>query len=197
MEGDHLDSLWSFRVRDRSKNGAAIPAGSDVEDRGSVHILWSSMSDSAVDRPNDHDTKVRGGRRSDRCCNDESRCNGNSRSRNSISGYHCWPEDDVCVCCPLCQDIQDLTIAKPDVSVLHGAICRLVITHTLGEYGSGTHRSSAKFSLLFFFRRLVIGLPRYMWIWYCTFAIIMILYLASMASNLLTCTPLDKYWSSS
>ncbi|KAH6861191.1 hypothetical protein BKA58DRAFT_48332 [Alternaria rosae] len=55
---------------------------------------------------------------------------------------------------------------------------------------------AAKFSILFFFRRLVIGLPVYMRAWWATFVLVLLLYLACIASNFLTCRPLTKYWSS-
>ncbi|GKT78221.1 CFEM domain-containing protein [Colletotrichum tofieldiae] len=54
---------------------------------------------------------------------------------------------------------------------------------------------SAKFSILFFVRRLVTGLPRYIHAWWACFVAVMLLYLACMFSNFLTCTPLTKYWS--
>jgi hypothetical protein len=53
----------------------------------------------------------------------------------------------------------------------------------------------AKFSILFFFRRMVIGLPTYMRAWWACFVMVLLLYLASIASNFLTCRPLAKYWS--
>jgi hypothetical protein len=56
---------------------------------------------------------------------------------------------------------------------------------------------SAKFSILFFFKRVVHGLPKYMKAWWACFVMVLALYLASMASNFLTCRPLSKYWSSS
>ncbi|KAI4667611.1 uncharacterized protein J4E88_010275 [Alternaria novae-zelandiae] len=54
---------------------------------------------------------------------------------------------------------------------------------------------AAKFSILFFFRRLVIGLPVYMRAWWASFVLVLLLYLACIASNFLTCQPLSKYWS--
>ncbi|KAI4912435.1 hypothetical protein J4E90_005839 [Alternaria incomplexa] len=54
---------------------------------------------------------------------------------------------------------------------------------------------AAKFSILFFFRRLVIGLPVYMRAWWASFVLVLLLYLACIASNFLTCRPLSKYWS--
>ncbi|KAB2098871.1 hypothetical protein AG0111_0g12886 [Alternaria gaisen] len=54
---------------------------------------------------------------------------------------------------------------------------------------------AAKFSILFFFRRLVIGLPIYMRAWWLCFILVLLLYLASIASNFLTCRPLSRYWS--
>ncbi|KAK2741878.1 hypothetical protein FQN55_008166 [Onygenales sp. PD_40] len=54
---------------------------------------------------------------------------------------------------------------------------------------------AGKFSLMAFFRRVVIGLPRYMMIYWVVFVIVMATYLACMLSNFLTCTPLTKYWS--
>ena len=33
--------------------------------------------------------------------------------------------------------------------------------------------------------------------WWCCFAVVLLLYLACMASNFLTCRPLSKYWSAS
>ncbi|KDN67704.1 hypothetical protein CSUB01_01232 [Colletotrichum sublineola] len=53
----------------------------------------------------------------------------------------------------------------------------------------------AKFSILFFVRRLIIGLPRYIRAWWACFVAVLLLYLACMLSNFLTCTPLTKYWS--
>ena len=60
-----------------------------------------------------------------------------------------------------------------------------------------TDSLEAKLSILFFFRRLVLGLPGYIKAWWFCFAVVLILYLASMASNFLTCYPLTKYWSAS
>ncbi|KAL0944551.1 uncharacterized protein CTRU02_202438 [Colletotrichum truncatum] len=54
---------------------------------------------------------------------------------------------------------------------------------------------AAKFSILFFVRRLVIGLPNYIRAWWACFTVVLLLYLACMLSNFLTCTPLTKYWS--
>ncbi|KAK1970981.1 hypothetical protein LY78DRAFT_175311 [Colletotrichum sublineola] len=54
---------------------------------------------------------------------------------------------------------------------------------------------AAKFSILFFVRRLIIGLPRYIRAWWACFVAVLLLYLACMLSNFLTCTPLTKYWS--
>ncbi|KAF3803278.1 hypothetical protein GCG54_00013386 [Colletotrichum gloeosporioides] len=53
----------------------------------------------------------------------------------------------------------------------------------------------AKFSILFFVRRLIIGLPNYIRAWWVCFTVVLLLYLACMLSNFLTCTPLEKYWS--
>jgi hypothetical protein len=55
----------------------------------------------------------------------------------------------------------------------------------------------AKFSILFFVKRLVDGLPLYIRAWWACFTVVLLLYLASMLSNFLTCTPLTKYWSPS
>ncbi|KAF5524635.1 hypothetical protein CGCA056_v005320 [Colletotrichum aenigma] len=54
---------------------------------------------------------------------------------------------------------------------------------------------AAKFSILFFVRRLIIGLPNYIRAWWVCFTVVLLLYLACMLSNFLTCTPLEKYWS--
>ncbi|OLN81262.1 hypothetical protein CCHL11_07352 [Colletotrichum chlorophyti] len=54
---------------------------------------------------------------------------------------------------------------------------------------------AAKFSILFFVRRLVAGLPSYIRAWWLSFGAVLLLYLACMLSNFLTCTPLTKYWS--
>ncbi|KAK7447807.1 hypothetical protein Landi51_06611 [Colletotrichum acutatum] len=54
---------------------------------------------------------------------------------------------------------------------------------------------AAKFSILFFLRRLVTGLPKYIRAWWMCFGAVLVLYLACMLSNFLTCTPLTKYWS--
>ncbi|KAL1960605.1 hypothetical protein VTO42DRAFT_7184 [Malbranchea cinnamomea] len=54
---------------------------------------------------------------------------------------------------------------------------------------------AGKFSLLVFFRRLVIGLPRYMRAFWVVFALVLLTYLGCMISNFLTCKPLSKYWS--
>ena len=64
-------------------------------------------------------------------------------------------------------------------------------------WNSYLHPQLAKFSILFFFRRLVIGLPAYMRAWWVCFVLVLLLYLASIASNFLTCRPLSKYWSAS
>ncbi|KAG0648038.1 hypothetical protein D0Z07_5941 [Hyphodiscus hymeniophilus] len=54
---------------------------------------------------------------------------------------------------------------------------------------------AGKFSLLVFFRHMVVGIPRYMHIWWGVFTLVLLTYLACMLSNFLTCVPLDKYWS--
>ncbi|PGH08074.1 hypothetical protein AJ79_06074 [Helicocarpus griseus UAMH5409] len=54
---------------------------------------------------------------------------------------------------------------------------------------------AGKFSLLVFFRRIVIGLPRYMMMFWVVFALVLATYLGCILSNFLTCTPLAKYWS--
>ncbi|KAH6676978.1 hypothetical protein F5X68DRAFT_157439 [Plectosphaerella plurivora] len=54
---------------------------------------------------------------------------------------------------------------------------------------------AAKFSILFFVKRLVDGLPLYIRAWWACFTTVLLLYLASMLSNFFTCTPLTKYWS--
>ncbi|GKT47368.1 uncharacterized protein ColSpa_07549 [Colletotrichum spaethianum] len=54
---------------------------------------------------------------------------------------------------------------------------------------------AAKFSILFFVRRLVNGLPGYIRAWWVCFVAVLLLYLACMFSNFLTCMPLTKYWS--
>ncbi|OCK73288.1 hypothetical protein K432DRAFT_340507, partial [Lepidopterella palustris CBS 459.81] len=54
---------------------------------------------------------------------------------------------------------------------------------------------SAKFSLLFFFRRLIVGLPKYMRIWWAAFMIVLVLYIACMTANFVACMPLSKNWS--
>ncbi|KAF2132494.1 hypothetical protein P153DRAFT_420491 [Dothidotthia symphoricarpi CBS 119687] len=54
---------------------------------------------------------------------------------------------------------------------------------------------AAKFSILFFFRRLVNGLPKYIKAWWACFIVVSLLYLACILSNFLTCQPLTKYWS--
>ncbi|RFU35034.1 hypothetical protein B7463_g1268, partial [Scytalidium lignicola] len=54
---------------------------------------------------------------------------------------------------------------------------------------------AGKFSLLIFFRRMVIGIPKYLYIWWAVFTLVLLAYLASMLSNFLTCVPLQKYWS--
>lgn len=56
---------------------------------------------------------------------------------------------------------------------------------------------AGKFSLLVFFRRMVLGLPKYLNIFWVVFGLVLITYLGCMASNFLTCKPLHKYWSSS
>ncbi|KAL6884452.1 hypothetical protein GGI43DRAFT_322820 [Trichoderma evansii] len=54
---------------------------------------------------------------------------------------------------------------------------------------------AAKFSILWFIRRLLYGLPNYMRWWWRCFAAVLALYLACMLSNFLTCSPLYRYWS--
>ncbi|GFP60640.1 hypothetical protein TASIC1_0030000100 [Trichoderma asperellum] len=54
---------------------------------------------------------------------------------------------------------------------------------------------AAKFSILWFIRRLLYGLPNYMRWWWRCFAAVLTLYLACMLSNFLTCSPLYRYWS--
>ena len=56
---------------------------------------------------------------------------------------------------------------------------------------------AGKFSLLVFFRQIVIGIPKYLRIWWLVFTIVLLTYLACMLSNLLTCHPLKTYWSAS
>ncbi|KAF1814245.1 hypothetical protein P152DRAFT_386398, partial [Eremomyces bilateralis CBS 781.70] len=53
----------------------------------------------------------------------------------------------------------------------------------------------AKLSLLFFFRRLIIGLPQYLRVWWAIFTIVVLLYIGCLLSNLLACRPLSKYWT--
>lgn len=53
----------------------------------------------------------------------------------------------------------------------------------------------AKFSILWFIRRLLYGLPNYMRWWWRCFAAVLTFYLACMLSNFLTCLPLYRYWS--
>ncbi|KAF1347288.1 hypothetical protein EJ07DRAFT_91138, partial [Lizonia empirigonia] len=55
---------------------------------------------------------------------------------------------------------------------------------------------AAKFSILFFFRRLLDGLPRYIKAWWACFIMVLLLYLACILSNFLTCRPVTRYWSS-
>ncbi|KAL6704806.1 hypothetical protein ACN47E_007610 [Coniothyrium glycines] len=55
---------------------------------------------------------------------------------------------------------------------------------------------AAKFSAMFLFRRLIQGIPQYLKAWWVSFTVVLLLYLGCMASNLLTCRPLNKYWSS-
>lgn len=52
-----------------------------------------------------------------------------------------------------------------------------------------------KFSLLVFFRQMVLGIPKYLRIWWLVFTLVLLTYLACMLSNFLTCVPLHKYWS--
>jgi hypothetical protein len=54
-----------------------------------------------------------------------------------------------------------------------------------------------KFSLLVFFRQLLVGLPRYMVVWWAAVILVLLSYLGCMLSNFLTCVPLTKYWSAS
>ncbi|KAG6036131.1 hypothetical protein E4U41_005761 [Claviceps citrina] len=54
---------------------------------------------------------------------------------------------------------------------------------------------AAKFSILFFIRRLVVGLPTYMMWWRVCFFMVMILYVACFLSHFLTCLPLERNWA--
>ncbi|PSN70546.1 hypothetical protein BS50DRAFT_619355 [Corynespora cassiicola Philippines] len=54
---------------------------------------------------------------------------------------------------------------------------------------------ATKFSILFFFRRLVDGLPRYIKAWWACFTVVLLLYVACMATNFFKCVPLNRYWT--
>ncbi|KAG5984254.1 hypothetical protein E4U55_005525 [Claviceps digitariae] len=54
---------------------------------------------------------------------------------------------------------------------------------------------AAKFSVLFFIRLLLIGLPRYMMWWRICLGVVIILYVACLCSQYLTCLPLERNWS--
>jgi hypothetical protein len=52
-----------------------------------------------------------------------------------------------------------------------------------------------KFSLLVFSRQLVVGLPKYMIVWWAVVVLVLLSYLGCMTSNFVTCVPPTKYWS--
>ena len=54
-----------------------------------------------------------------------------------------------------------------------------------------------KFSLLVFFRQLVVGLPKYMMVWWAVVVLVLLSYLGCMTSNFVTCVPFTNYWSAS
>ncbi|TLS28822.1 hypothetical protein PpBr36_01411 [Pyricularia pennisetigena] len=54
---------------------------------------------------------------------------------------------------------------------------------------------TAKYSILFFVKRVVSGLPRYMQAWWACFALVTLLYLACVLSLFMTCMPVQKYWT--
>ncbi|TLD26401.1 hypothetical protein PspLS_05141 [Pyricularia sp. CBS 133598] len=54
---------------------------------------------------------------------------------------------------------------------------------------------TAKYSILFFVKRVVNGLPGYMQAWWACFALVTLLYLACIVSLFMTCMPLQKYWT--
>ncbi|KAG5935787.1 hypothetical protein E4U53_000359 [Claviceps sorghi] len=53
---------------------------------------------------------------------------------------------------------------------------------------------SAKLSILFFIRRLLIGLPSYMLWWRICLVVVVALYFACLCSQYLTCLPLERNW---
>ncbi|KAG6324134.1 hypothetical protein E4U22_003673 [Claviceps purpurea] len=54
---------------------------------------------------------------------------------------------------------------------------------------------AAKFSILFFIRLLLVGLPTYMMWWRICFAVVLILYLACFVSHFLVCLPIEQNWA--
>ncbi|TLD12324.1 uncharacterized protein PgNI_03601 [Pyricularia grisea] len=54
---------------------------------------------------------------------------------------------------------------------------------------------TAKYSILFFVRRVVNGLPRYMQAWWACFALVTLLYVGCIFSLFMTCMPVQKYWN--
>ncbi|OAX83498.1 hypothetical protein ACJ72_02132 [Emergomyces africanus] len=54
---------------------------------------------------------------------------------------------------------------------------------------------AAKFSILAFFGRIVIGLPRYIKIFWLVFALVLATYVTCLLTNFLTCSPLSATWT--
>ncbi|KAI6266385.1 hypothetical protein MCOR27_006292 [Pyricularia oryzae] len=54
---------------------------------------------------------------------------------------------------------------------------------------------TAKYSILFFVKRIVNGLPGYMQAWWACFTLVTMLYVACIVSLFMTCMPLQKYWT--
>ncbi|KAG6011013.1 hypothetical protein E4U21_000044 [Claviceps maximensis] len=54
---------------------------------------------------------------------------------------------------------------------------------------------AAKFSILFFIRLLLVGLPKYMMCWRICFGVVLALYISCILSQYLTCFPLERNWA--
>lgn len=73
---------------------------------------------------------------------------------------------------------------------------RLQYKDKVGCWLTGCFNHAAKYSILFFVKRIVNGLPGYMQAWWACFTLVTMLYVACIVSLFMTCMPLQKYWTS-
>lgn len=73
---------------------------------------------------------------------------------------------------------------------------RLQYKDEIGCWLTGCFNHAAKYSILFFVKRIVNGLPGYMQAWWACFTLVTLLYVACIVSLFMTCMPLQKYWTS-